>query len=475
MTAGTVRTGALIGFAVGIASLTIPLRAAEPEPVSLLVHGGQVLTMNDNADVIDDGVVVVDGARIVAVGGPELAGRYSADETIDAEGGIVMPGMINLHNHLPMVAFRGLGENGVRNRLYEFFFPLEKALLDRELIHVGARQAAIESVVAGVTTVTDMYYHEDEVALALKQVGLRGVLGQSIIGFPVVDARTPEDGLAYAERFIETFKGDPLIVPAVAPHAPYTVSPELLARSRELADRHDVPILMHVAEMPDERSRTMAAFDDVPDDLSIIAYLERAGILVDRLVAAHVIHVDAADMALMKRHDVGIGHNPISNTKGIAGLSPAWEMYQLDLPIGLGTDGPMSGNQMDMFGPLRQAALVARIRGNDSTRFTPFELVRMVTVGGARALDMEARLGSIEPGKLADLTVIGTDRPNMTPLYDPYAAVVFQAYPGDVAVTVVNGEIVAREGVATHIDLDAHARDWRRVTEGVARFAEEAL
>ena len=455
-------------------ALSLPT-LAEPERVSLMVRGGQVVTMNDTAEVIDDGIVVIDGSRIIAVGGTELAEHYIPDETIDAEGGIVMPGMINLHNHLPMIAFRGLGEGGVRNRLYDFFFPLEKALLDRKLIRVAARQAAIESVVAGVTTVADMYYHEDEVALSVREVGLRGVLGQTIIGFPVVDAETPEEGLAYAERFIKRFKGDPLITPAVAPHAPYTVAPELLRASRELADRHDVPILMHVAETRDEKAKTMAAFDGVPPDLSVIEYLERAGILVDRLVAAHVIHVDDTDMALMQRHDVGIGHNPISNTKGMSGLAPAWEMYQLDLPIGLGTDGPMSSNQIDMLGPLRQAAIVARIRGYDTTRFTPFELVRMVTVGGARALDMEDQLGSIEPGKLADLVVLDTSRPNMTPVYDPYAAIVFQAYPGDVALTIVNGEVVARDAIATKVDYAAHDESWRGLTERVRKFAEEEL
>jgi len=448
---------------------------AQPLNATLLIHNALVLTMDAEATVIDKGVVVVNDTRIVDVGGPALLDKYDAESTIDAKGGIVMPGMINLHNHLPMIAFRGLGENGVRNRLYDFFFPLEKALLSRELIRISARQAAIESAVAGVTTITDMYYHEDEVATAVKDVGLRGVLGETVIGFPVVDAATPEAGLAYAEDFIRRFRNDPLITPAVAPHAPYTVSPELLRKVRELADRYDVPILMHVAEMPDEKPRVMAAFKDVPPELSIIEYLADTGVLVDRLVAAHVIHVDDEDIVLLRDNKVGIGHNPISNTKGATGLAPAWEMYQRELAIGLGTDGPMSGNQMDMLGTLRQAAIVARTRGNDSVRFTPFELVHMVTVGGARALDMEDRIGSLEAGKLADIVVIAADRPNMTPLYDPYAALVFQAYPGDVKLTVVNGDIVARDGVPVRIDRDAHASEWARITDRVKRFADEEL
>ncbi|MEM0954898.1 MAG: amidohydrolase [Pseudomonadota bacterium] len=448
---------------------------AEPDKVSLLIHGGYVLTMDGAATVIEDGVVVVNNERIVAVGGSELRTRHSAEDTIDAKGGIVMPGMINLHNHLPMVAFRGLGENGVRNRLYKFFFPLEKALLSRDLIRIGARQAAIESAVAGVTMVTDMYYHEDEVAIAVKDVGIRGVLGETIIGFPVVDAATPEEGLTYAERFIEQFKNDPLITPALAPHAPYTVSPTLLRKVRALADRHDVPILMHVAEPPDEKARVVAAFADASKTGSVVEHLQDSDILVDRLVAAHMIHVDENDIAMLKQAGVGIGHNPISNTKGALGLSPAWEMYQQGLDIGLGTDGPMSGNQLDMFGPMRQAALVARTRGNDSIRFTPYELVNMVTVGGARALDMEDEIGSLEPGKLADIVLVGADRPNMQPLYDPYAALVMQAYPGDVKLTVVNGVIVARDGVATQVDREKHAKEWARIVSEVSRFAVENL
>jgi len=447
--------------------MPVPAPAAD----SLAVRNGTIVTMDAEKRVIEDGVVIIDGARITAVGGEALLAEHEPERVIDARGGIVMPGMINLHNHLSMVAFRGLGENAVANRLFEFFFPLEKALLERELIHVAARHAAIESALAGVTTVTDMYYHEDEVARALKQVGLRGVLGETIIGFPVVDAENPDEGLAYAERFIREYRDDPLITPAVAPHAPYTVSPPVLLRAKALADRYEVPLLMHVAELPDEKARTEEAFDAVPREASIIEYLAWLGILDENLVAAHVIHVDAADIALLARHGVGIAHNPRSNTKAVTGLAPAWEMHQQGLRIGLGTDGPMSANQMDMLSVMPSAARVARIRYQDSTRFTPAELVEMVTTGGARALGMAAEIGSLEPGKLADVVVLDTGAPNMQPVYDVYATIVFSAYPADVRTTIVHGEVLVDEHRIRSVDMARHQRQWRGVMDRVAAFA----
>ncbi|MEJ8566943.1 amidohydrolase family protein [Elongatibacter sediminis] len=444
-----------------------------PEPADLIIFNATVLTLNAAGDTVEDGALVVRDGRIEAVGGAGLLERYETETRLDAEGGIVMPGMINLHNHLPMVAFRGLGENGVPNRLVDFFFPLEKALLSRELIRTAARQAAIESALAGVTLVTDMYYHEDEVARSVSDVGIRGVLGESVIGFPVVDAPQPYGGLAYAERFIAEWKGHPLITPAVAPHAPYTVSPEWLLRARELAEREAVPLLMHVAEMVDEPDRIRAGIGHFPEDRTVIAYLAEIGFLSDRLVAAHVIHASDADIALLRRHGVGVAYNPKANGFGAHGFAPAWDMARAGLEMGLGTDGPMSSNQMDLINVMGFAAYAARNRGvADSTRFTPFDLVRMATLGGARALDREHELGSLEAGKWADVVIVDTAAPNMQPNYDPYATLAFAAYPRNVRTVLVAGRFVVRDRVPVQVDLDAHRREWRAVTERVAAFAE---
>lgn len=441
------------------------------EKADLIIRNGLVLTIDETRTVHQPGVVVVRGDTIVAVGGAGLAERYEAETVIDAGGDIVMPGMMNLHNHISMVAFRGLGENGVENRLFRFFFPLEKEMLSRDLIRVAARHAAIEMALAGVTLVADMYYHEDEVARAVAEVGIRGVLGKTVIGFPVVDAPEPWGGLAYAEGFIQEWKDHPLITPAVAPHAPYTVPPEWLLKSKALADREGVPVLIHMAEFAHEQELIRERVGDFPEGKSIVQYLDDLGFLGDNVLGAHVIYVDENDMAILEQRGVGVSHNPKANSRGNTGMSPAWEMFQRDLDLGLGTDGPMSSNQMDVLNVMHWAAGIARYLGRDSTRFTPYELVYMATMGGARAIDMEDRLGSIEVGKKADLVVVDVHAANMQPVYDPYAALAFAAYPENVRSTVVNGRVVVRDRLVQTADLEAHEREWRPLQKRVAQFA----
>ncbi len=441
-------------------------------PADLIIKNALVLTMDASGTVHENGVVVVRGDTLAAVGDAGLLGRFQAESVIDAGGDIVMPGMINLHNHIPMVAFRGLGENGVENRLFKFFFPLEKQMLSRDLIRIASRHGAMEMALAGVTLVADMYYHEDEVARGVAEVGIRGVLGETVIGFPVVDAAEPWGGLAYAERFIEEWKGHPLITPAVAPHAPYTVPPEWLLRSKALAERQGVPLLLHMAEFAHERRLIKDGVGEFPEGKSVVRYLEDIGFLCDALLAAHVIYVDEEDMAILKRRGVGVSHNPKANSRGATGMSPAWEMFHQDLDIGLGTDGPMGSNQMDIVNVLSYAASVARLRGQDGTRFTPYEVVSMATMGGARALDMEDEIGSLEVGKKADIVMVETHTPNMQPLYDPYAALVFSAYPENVRTTIVNGEVVVQDRILRKVDLAAHELEWQALTKRVAEFAK---
>lgn len=452
--------------------LALAASAPAAEHADIIIKNAHVLTIDASANVYEAGVVAIRGDSIAAVGGTDLLGQYEADTVIDAGGDIVMPGMISLHNHISMVAFRGLGENGVEDRLFKFFFPLEKEMLSRDLIRVAARHGAIEMALGGVTLVTDMYYHEDEVAKGVAEVGIRGVLGETVIGFPVVDAPEPWGGLAYAEKFIEEWKGHDLITPAVAPHAAYTVPPEWLLKTKALADREGVPVLLHTAEFAHEKKLIRERIGDFPEDQSVVRYLEEMGFLGDSLVAAHVIYVDEADMEILKRHGVGVGHNPKANLRGITGMSPAWEMFKKDLDIGLGTDGPMSSNQMDTLNVINYAQGVARWRGKDSTRFTPYELIYMATMGGARALDMEDRLGSIEVGKKADVVILDAHAPNMQPLYDVYATIAFSAYPGNVRTTIVNGEVVVADREMKQVDMANHWREWKKLTDRVGEFAK---
>jgi cytosine/adenosine deaminase-related metal-dependent hydrolase len=440
--------------------------------VDLMIANAQILTMDKDKNVYENGVIVVKGNQIIAIGANTIASKYKAKKIIDADGDIAMPGMINLHNHIPMVAFRGLGENAEEDRLFKFFFPLEKKLLSRDLIRIASRQAAMELALSGVTMVADMYYHEDEVARSVAEVGIRGVLGETVMQFPVVDAPEPYGGFEYAKKFISEWKDHPLITPAIAPHATYTVTPEWLLKSKKLAEKENVPMLVHVTESAGEKKLISERINPIPDDKSIIEYLEDMGFLSDKLLAAHVIFLDKKDMEILKKHGVGISHNPKANSRAATGLSPAWEMYKMNLDIGLGTDGPMSSNQMDIFNVMAYAAAVARIASKDGTRFTPYELVDMATMGGARALDMEDEIGSLEVGKKADIVIVDTDAANTQPNYDPYATIAFAAYPQNVTHTIVDGKVIVENGILKTIDIKEHNKQWIPLTEKVAEFAK---
>ncbi|OBU14196.1 amidohydrolase family protein [Photobacterium aquimaris] len=438
-------------------------------PASLIIKNGQVITMNDNKQLIENGVVVINNDTIIAVGDHSLLSQYDAQRIIDAQNGIVMPGMINTHNHLPMIAFRGLGEEGIENRLFAYFFPLESKKLSRELIYQATRLGAIDLAQSGVTTFADSYYHVDEMAKATKEVGLRAVLGETVIKFPVVDAKQPYGGLEYGQQFINDYKNDPLITPAFAPHAAYTVSKQKLQQINAISKKLNVPVLIHVGEFGNESAR----ISDNPKQLSPVAWLHDIGVLDNRMVLAHAIHVDQADIDLIKQSGAGVAYNPMANAKGATGIAPAWEMYQQQLPMGLGTDGPMSSNQVDLWRTLSYAANMQRLKHNDRTIMIPEQVIELATIGGARALHMEDKIGSLEVGKKADIIIVETQSANMMPNYNPYATLVYQANPSNVSTTIVNGNIVMEQRQMTQVDSADVTKNIRAIEADIAEFAKE--
>lgn len=435
----------------------------------LIINNGQVLTVNADMEVIDDGVVVVKNDKIIAVGDEKLLEQYYAPRNIDANDGIVMPGMINAHNHLPMIAFRGLGEEGISNRLFAYFFPLEAQKLSRELIYNATKLGAIDLAQSGVTTYADMYYHMDEMAKATKEVGLRAVLGETVIKFPVVDAKQPYGGIQYAQSFIEEYQNDPLITPAYAPHAVYTVSKEKLQEINQLSEDYDVPVLIHVAEFPNEEAR----IKDPTKATSPVEYLEEIGVLDERMVIAHGIHLSQHDQALLKQADAGVVYNPMANAKGATGIAPAWDMFRADMRVGLGTDGPMSSNQVDLWRTLSYAANMQRLKNSDRTIMIPEQVIEMATIGGAKALHMEDEIGSLEVGKKADIIIVETQSANMMPSYDPYATLVYQANPSNVDTTIVNGKVVMEQRQMKTIQLDDIRQSVEAFESDIADFAKE--
>ena len=412
---------------------------AAPQPADLIITRAHIVTMNAAREVIEDGAIIIRDSRIVAIGSSSIAANYSAAKTIDARGDLVFPGLINTHTHASMTVFRGLGDD-VPDRLRRFIFPLEKNLIDRELVYWGALHGFIEMIEGGVTTAVDMYYFEDEVARAAKLVGIRGVLGQSLLNFPTPDSPVPYGGLAYAKKFAADWANDPLITPALAPHAPYSLDAEHLRLVAKASAELNLPILMHVAEMTDEISTLRRERNQTP-----VEYLDSLGLLTPRLVAAHCIFVTDSDIALLKARDVGIAHNMVANIKSAKGVAPGLKMHDDGLRIGLGTDGPMSGNTLDLIGQLGYVAKLHKLDRKDRNVMPALKVVEMATLGGARALHREKDLGSLEPGKLADLIILDHNSTALVPLYDVYSTLVYAASPRDVRTTVIHGRVVMED------------------------------
>ena len=433
----------LLAAALVAAALVAVLFAQSgPRGVSLLVTNALVVTMNPAAEVLQRGAVAIDGTDIVAVGPmADVAGRFRARDTLDAAGQIVLPGLINTHTHAPMVLYRGLADDlALSEWLEKYIFPAEAKTVSPDFVRAGTRLAALEMIESGTTTYADMYYFEEEIARETRTAGLRGVLGQTIIRFPVADARTPADGLARAEAFITAFKGDALITPAVAPHAIYTVDAGVLRAARELSRRHNVPTLIHLAETQDEARNSEAEFK-----LSPVRYLDSLGFLGPGVLAAHGVWVSEPEIALLQARGVGVSHNPESNMKLASGTAPVPAYLRADTAIGLGTDGAASNNDLDMFEAMRMASLLHKLQSGDPRAVSARAALEMATIRGARALGLSAQIGSLEPGKRADVILVDVSGARQTPMYDPVSHLVYVARGGDVSTTIVNGRVLMRD------------------------------
>ena len=447
-----------------VAAVTMLSAQAGARQVALVVTNGLLVTEDPGRRVIQDGAVAIDGANIVGVDTSEAIRRqFQGRDTIDAKGQIVMPGLINTHTHAPMVLFRGLADDlALMDWLNKYIFPAEAKMVSPEFVRAGTRLAALEMIESGTTTFADMYYFEEEIAKETKAAGLRGVLGQTVIQFPVADAKTPADALARAEAFIKAFRGDPLITPAVAPHAMYTLDGPTLKAARELSKRYDVPTLIHLAETRDELRAAQERFKGSP-----VAYLDSLGFLGPGVLAAHGVWVTDAEIALLKSRGVGISHNPESNMKLASGTAPVTAYLRADVAIGLGTDGAASNNDLDMFEAMRTASLLHKLQTFDPQAVSAKTAVEMATIRGARALGMEKQIGSLEPGKRADLILVNMDRARATPMYDPLSHLVYVARGDDVATTIVNGQILMRDRKVLTLDEPAILKDARAWAEKV--------
>src|SRR4051794_25396335 len=430
-----------ISAAVLAIAAVLSVQAAR-RPVCLVISGGIVVTVDPNGRVLSPGAIAVDGRDIVGIDTPAaIAARFDAKETIDAAGQVVMPGLVNTHTHAAMVLYRGLADDlALMDWLQKYIFPAEAKTVTPEFVRAGTRLAVLEMIQSGTTTYADMYYFEEEVARVTKEAGLRGVLGQTIIKFPVADAKTPEAGLRRAATFLDRFAGDDLIVPALAPHAMYTLDTSTLKAVRALADRKHAPVLIHLAETSDEVKNAIREHGASP-----AKYLDAIGFWGPRTVAAHGVWLTPGDIALLAARHVGVSHNPESNMKLASGAAKVVALRAAGVHVGLGTDGAASNNDLDMFEAMRQAAFLAKLQTMDPRAIPARSAIEMATIDGARVLGLEAQTGSLQTGKRADIIIVSLGAARQVPMYDPLSHLVYVTRGDDVRTTIVNGRVLMRD------------------------------
>jgi 5-methylthioadenosine/S-adenosylhomocysteine deaminase len=380
------RASIVVPLLAGIVALSLCPGAAAapqaPEPIDLLVDGGTIITMDASRRIIQDGAVANRGDTIVALGpSSEIVARYAPASRLHTRGHLVLPGLINGHNHAAMTLFRGLGDDlPLEEWLKDYIFPAEARNVDEEFVIWGTRLAALEMIRSGTTTFADMYYFEDAVAQATKEAGIRGVVAEAIIEPPAPDNKTPADALAYTERFLKRWQGDPLIRAAVAPHSVYLLSEADLRSAFALARRYDAPILI-LSETEREVADSRSKFGFSPP-----AYLDHLGLLGADVIGAHCVWVDAADIALLVARGVGCVHNPSSNTMLASGVAPVGQMLAAGMRLGLGTDGPAgSNNDLGMVEEMDLAAKLQKVTRRDPVALSAEQALEMATIGGARA------------------------------------------------------------------------------------------
>jgi 5-methylthioadenosine/S-adenosylhomocysteine deaminase len=438
-------------------------RASQAGPADLLLSGGTVLTLDPRDAVISDGAVAIRGGRIAAVGSRRsVERRYRARKRIEADGKIVLPGLVNAHTHAAMTLFRGARDDeDLLTWLQKYLFPLEARFVTPEFVRVGAMLACWEMIASGTTTFADGYFFEEEVAHAADRAGLRAVPGQGIFDVPTPDARVAAEGLARAERFFSEWRNHPRITPALFPHACYTVGPETFRKVQELARRYQAPILTHLSESPGEMAMVGERYGTTP-----VRHLSSLGLLDSTLTAAHCVCVDEEEIALLASSGAGVVHCAESNMKLASGVAPVEKMLVAGVRLGLGTDGPASNNDLDLFAEMGTVAKLHKVVTSDPTAASARTVVRLATLGGASALHMETEIGSLEPGKKADLIVVGTQGPEALPRYDPFSYLVYAARSDAVETSIVEGRILMERRRLKTLDPET-------VRKSAARFGRK--
>jgi len=454
----------------------------ETEPtVDLLLTNAIVLTMDDDMTAFEPGAVALRGVNIVATGPQaEMSKTFTAKETIDCGGKVLMPGLVNAHTHVPMTLLRGLADDlRLDVWLLGYMMPVEREFVSPDFVRLGTSLACLELIRTGVTCFADMYYFEEDVARATADAGLRAVCAQTVMKYPAPDAPSYEESLATAREFITRWKGHPLIEPSVAPHAPYTCTPEILKASAALAVEFDVPLHTHLAETAIEVENSRNEFG-----MPVIPYAKKQNIFDAKVLAAHCVHVDDGEILTLLHHKAGVAHNPSSNLKLASGFAPVSKMLEMGLNVGIGTDGPASNNDLDMFEEVRLAAFVAKASTGDPTSLPAPTALSMATRLGARALHLGHLTGTLEAGKRADLILVDIAALHNAPRFrrdvnGVYAQMVYASKSSDVTDVMVNGKWLMRDRSLVTIDeteLIRQANDYaRRIDQFLIRREQSVL
>jgi len=423
--------------------------AARGASVDILITGGTILTMA--GPNIENGSIAIDKGKIVAVGpSSQIDAKYQGKTTIRANGMAVMPGFVNAHTHVPMTLFRGIADDReLMDWLRNFIFPAEAKNVDRDFVKWGTRLAAVEMIRSGTTTFCDMYYFESDIARETKAAGLRGMLGETLIDFPAPDNKTWDDAIRYMRDFAKQWKGDRLITPVIAPHAPFTVSTDHLKQVRALATELGVPITIHVSETKAELAQVAAK----ANGMTPLAYLDSIGFLDDDVSINHGVWLTPDEIKTVAAKKVGVAHCPESNTMLASGVAPVVDMLAAHVDLGLGTDGPAgSNNNLDMIEEMASASRLQKVMRSDPRAITARQLLEMATIGGARALNLGEKIGTLEAGKQADVIVIDLSQARTQPIYSVESAIVYAANGQNVKVTIADGRVLLRHDKVLTVD-----------------------
>jgi len=434
------------------------------QQTDLKIKNGTILTMDGQNSKLENGFLCIRGDTISHIGveGEKL---FKATKTINARGGLILPGLINSHTHAAMSLFRGLADDlPLMKWLNDYIFPVEKRM-DTDFVYTGTMLACAEMIMCGTTTFCDMYLFEDEVAKAAQKAGMRCLVGEVLYDFPSPNYGLIEKGFEYTEFLIKKWENDPIINIAVEPHSLFTCSPDLLTRANELALNHKVPLIIHVAETLNEIAEVKEKYDKRPFE-----HLDSLGLLGPHLIADHCVHLEETEIALMADKDIKVVHNPESNMKLASGIAPVQKLLSQGITVGLGTDGCASNNNLDLFTEMDMAAKLQKIQTMDPTVLDAITTLKMATIEGAKVLGLEDITGSLEIGKKADIIIVDIKKPHLTPMYNPYSHLVYAARGSDVGHSIINGQLVMEDRKLLSLNINDILKKAKNISEQIIEW-----